>query len=321
MHRRSPPEGFDMPLLVEPAGANQASPFALINWVSDNRQALDAWLHRDGALLFRGFGIDSPEMFHDVAAAVRPELMRYVGGDSPRDRVGDHVYTSTEFPPSLEIGLHNELSYTHAWPERLLFCCLVPAKRGGETHIADGRRVLAALDAEVRDRFSNLGVTYRQHLRDEAVPGPGKSWQESFETSDRAEVENVCRDQDMEVQWTERGLRTSLQNPAVLTHAITGETCWFNQADLWHATFDTVKAQESVAEDDAPGAEPLGCHACYGDGSEIPIADLEAVRSAYARAEAAFPWHAGDVLVLDNVLAMHGRKPFEGERRVLVAMA
>jgi alpha-ketoglutarate-dependent taurine dioxygenase len=37
--------------------------------------------------------------------------------------------------------------------------------------------------------------------------------------------------------------------------------------------------------------------------------------------EVTFPWRAGDVLAIDNVLVMHGRKPFTGHRRVIVAMA
>ena len=171
------------------------------------------------------------------------------------------------------------------------------------------------------DRFSKQGVIYRQHLRDgDGEPGPGKSWQETFNTTDHVEVERLCSDQDMEFHWSSRGVRTSLRNPGVLTHPITGETCWFNQADMWHASFDTVKAQESRSLAEGPGEEAIGSHACYGDGSEIPIADLNAVRSACRKSEILFPWRAGDLLILDNVLAMHGRKPFKGERRVLVAM-
>ena len=171
----------------------------------------------------------------------------------------------------MEISLHNELSYTRSWPSRVFFCCLVAAERGGETHIADSRRVLAEMDPAVRGRFSDRGVIYRQHLRDAGVSGPGKSWQESFETDRREEVEHVCADQELEYHWTGRGLRTVLCNPGVLTHPTTGEDCWFNQADAWHATFDTVKAQEGVDEDGIRDEDRLGCHATFGDGSEIPI--------------------------------------------------
>ncbi|WP_281425855.1 TauD/TfdA family dioxygenase [Polymorphospora rubra] len=32
-------------------------------------------------------------------------------------------------------------------------------------------------------------------------------------------------------------------------------------------------------------------------------------------------WRAGDLLLIDNVLTAHGRRSFEGTRRVLVAMS
>jgi alpha-ketoglutarate-dependent taurine dioxygenase len=310
-----------MPALIEAGGHRHGSPAGLRSWISAHQQDLDQRLLRCGAVLLRGFRIVSAQAFHDTIAAIRPKLLDYVGGDSPRTALGDGVYTSTEFPPHMEIGLHNELSYTRSWPERLFFCCLVPAVKGGETQIADGRRVFTLMDPAVRDRFSSLGVTYQQHLRDNAEHGPGKSWQETFDTDDPSDVEKVCNDQSMDFRWTHRGLHTTLRNPGVLIHPVTGESCWFNQADLWHAGFDTVKAREHRTARDKDEEAPLGSYACYGDGSEIPIADLEAVRSAYGISEVLFSWEAGDLLVIDNVLAMHGRKPFEGERKVLVAMA
>ena len=32
------------------------------------------------------------------------------------------------------------------------------------------------------------------------------------------------------------------------------------------------------------------------------------------------PWQSGDVALVDNFLAMHGRRPFEGQRKVLASL-
>lgn len=308
-------DGSLLPLLVE--GRGKATPVILADWVAANGIQFDDWLRRAGGVLFRGFGLQSAEDFRDVAEAIRPELKAYVGGDSPRSRVTDGVYTSTEFPAHLEIGLHNELSYSTWWPERLFFFCQVPAVMGGETHVADGRRVLAQLDHTVRERFADKGVLYIQHLRDsEGPPGPGKSWQETFETNDPQVVEAHARDGGMDLEWTEGGLRTSIRRFGVIEHPETGEMAWFNQADLWHESIGVAEIWNAKSGNQQPHH-----HARYGNGSAIPIADLDAVRSAYRASEVVYPWEAGDVLVLDNRLAMHGRKPYRGPRRVQVAMA
>jgi len=112
----------------------------------------------------------------------------------------------------------------------------------------------------------------------------------------------------------------------VVTHSPSGEKCWWNQADQWHRVLGSVKT--SFGGDDDPrfdtataGEQTLGNHVTYGDGGEIDVADLETIRAVNRSQEVVFPWQAGDVMVIDNVLAMHGRKPFRGPRRVLVAMA
>lgn len=160
-------------------------------------------------------------------------------------------------------------------------------------------------------------MAYIQNLRSRSVPGPGKSWQETFETDKNSVVEKRCRASNMEWHWTGQGLCTTSRCPGVLAHPVTGERVWFNQADQWHARMKSVKHPSDssvVASSDPP------CHATYGDGSEIAVEDLQAVRQAYHARELLFQWRRNDVLLLDNILAAHGRKPFTGERRILVAM-
>ncbi len=324
-------ESHPIPLVpeVEPGSARSAE--AAAAWAADHAEALEELVGRAGVLLIRGFEIDSPAAFRAFCRAIRPDLRNYTGGDSPRTDLGEQVYTSTEYPADRELLLHNELSYAGWSPDRVFFGCLQPAPVGGATQVADGRTIYRALPTALRERFESRGVAYLQHLWDaEGEPGIGKSWQQTFETRDRAEVERYLREAGMDYEWTAYGLRTRARHEAVLAHAVTGEPCWHNQADQWHRGFDSVKVSFGGRGDAGPdprfdpataGEASLGNHVTFGDGGEIDPEDLAVVRQTTRACEVTFDWRAGDVMVIDNVLAMHGRKPFEGPRRVLVAMA
>jgi len=48
---------------------------------------------------------------------------------------------------------------------------------------------------------------------------------------------------------------------------------------------------------------------------------LDEIRDVYRCHAVQFPWQNGDVMMLDNMLVAHGRTPFKGARKILVAMA
>lgn len=317
----------DSPLPVLATPEDGAENGGAVDWAGRHAAALQDIAQQVGVVLIRGLDVDTPEAFRAVCAAIEPELRRYTGGDSPRTGVGQDVYTSTEYDRSLEVLLHNELSYAGWSPRLVFFGCLLPSETGGETHLADGRKIYKALPERLRARFEEKGIVYLQHLWDaDGAPGIGKSWQETFETDDRATAEAYLRESGMDWDWTDFGIRTRAPHAAIRRHPKSGEMCWWNQADQWHRGLAGVKT--SFGADDDPrfdpataGEETLGNHVTYGDGSEIAIEDLETVRAVSRSVEVAFPWQRGDVMLIDNILAMHGRKPYTGDRRVLVAMA
>lgn len=59
----------------------------------------------------------------------------------------------------------------------------------------------------------------------------------------------------------------------------------------------------------------------FGDGT--PIADKYLAHLAKATDEirVLHKWQEGDVLVYDNVIAQHGREPWEGEQSDLIVLA
>ena len=308
--------GQPLPLVLEPEG-NEQSLTALLSRLEERRSWLDEQVHQCGAVLLRGFEIGSDQDFEQVCRALTQELKLYVEGNSPRDHTSKFVYTSTNYPPEFDISMHNELSYAHSPPQRLFFYCQIPPKTGGETPITDCRRVLELLDPAVLQRFEEHGVKYVQNIHGGA--GLGRSWQETFETEDRAEVDHYLSQSGVNATWADDGgLRTEQVRPAVRQHASTGERVWFNQADQWHPTNLDQATREALVKFVPEDRYPV--HAFFGDGSAINPEDLDHIRSTMWDAAARFPWQKGDLLIIDNYLVAHGRRSYTGDRAIRVSM-
>jgi hypothetical protein len=58
----------------------------------------------------------------------------------------------------------------------------------------------------------------------------------------------------------------------------------------------------------------------FGDGSVIDSADMAVAIALADELSFDIQWQVGDFALVDNFLVMHGRRPFEGERRVLASL-
>jgi hypothetical protein len=120
--------------------------------------------------------------------------------------------------------------------------------------------------------------------------------------------------------WTAEGeLCTRQVAQATARHPRTGAPVWFNQAHLFHASALEPMVRDALLEVVAPDQLPRNVY--YGDGAPIEDSVLDAIRGVYRELAVVLSWQAGDVLMLDNMLVAHGRAPFHGERKLIVAMA
>jgi alpha-ketoglutarate-dependent taurine dioxygenase len=299
-----------LPLVVRPARKGAMPDHASLSRCADRA------LSRVGALLFRGFAVRSIAAFDHLVKALTPALLTYEFGSTPRSRVEGKIYTSTEYPAHQTIPQHNEQSYTSEWPLKIWFHCVTASPEGGSTPLSDSRAVYKRIDPRVRARFIDKQVMYVRNYGN----GLDVPWQQVFGTDDRVQVERYCARAGILCEWKADGeLRTRQVCPAVAQHPRTGEWVWFNQAHLFHVTNLEPVVQEgllSILDDDE-----LPRNAFYGDGTAIEPAALAEVRAAYQAETHSFAWQAGDVLLVDNMLVAHGRAPFRGPRKVVVAMA
>jgi hypothetical protein len=281
---------------------------------------LDACLLAHGAVLLRDTGVGEVADFQALVAKLSggAAAFDYAGGASPRKGMGAGVYTSTEYPPSVGLSLHNELSYADVYPSRLYFVCLVTPVAGGETTLGDSRRILARIDPAVVEEFRSRKLCYLRNLSADASGGYG--WREALGTADPVQAEAVCRRIGAEFEWRPGGvLRMRQVRPATAFHAVTGEEVWFNQADGFHpSVLDSETYAQMLAW--AGSEDGFRLNVTYGDGGAIERAALDHVRQVIAAETIPHRWEEGDVLVLDNLLAAHGRRPFTGPRRIALAM-
>lgn len=304
-------QGRTLPLVVEP----EYQGVDLISWAASQESFIKTRLSQHGAILFRNFKSKDVNIFESFIRTVSGELLEYRERSSPRHQVSGNVYTSTDYPARQSIFMHNENSYQSAWPLRLFFFCVTAAQKGGETPIADVRKVLQRIDPKTRARFKEKKIMYVRNYDD----GLGLSWQTVFQSEDKSAVNAYCEAAGIEVEWRDGNrLRTRQVAQAILAHPQTGEEVWFNHAAFFHiSTLDPAIGSALI---EAVGEENLPNNTYYGDGSRIEPSVLDEIRDAYRQEMVAFAWQEGDILMLDNMLAAHGRNPYSGPRKILVGM-
>ena len=313
--RLTPEATTQLPNRVE-APHSQA---VLRDWLHNNRSWLESQLLDTGAVLFRGFQVEGAADFERCIKTAFGKATDYPGlaqGVVLRKQIHGKISTSTEYSPAFHILLHNECSFADTWPGQIGFYCIDPPTTGGETPIADVRRVLASMSQGTRQKLEQLGVLYVRNFG----YGSSRSWQKAFNTDNPKAVEKTCSAEGVDCEWLdENHLRTSARRPALAIHPVTGETVWFNHIHASHVSSLEPHLRETLMREFGAEGLPRNCY--YGDGSEIEDSVIDEINNVYKEHTKAFQWQAGDVMFLDNMLTSHGRNPFTGSRKIAVGMA
>ncbi len=301
----------NLPTLVKPVNSN--------NWqdcIHDIKKLVNETLHETGGFLFRGFNVHGVDDFNCFARSFQKELLSYDYASTPRNELTGGVYTSTEYPAHQVIPLHNEQAYTLNWPLKIWFHCVTASESGGETPIADSRKIYQKISPEIREKLKQHGLLYVRNYGN----GLDLTWQKAFGTDNKVEVESFCRDNDIKFLWKDDGeLQTKQICQVVAEHPKSKEMVWFNQAHLFHVSNLDESIRETLIS--IVGIDNLPRNVYYGDGSSIEYETLDHIRTVLDECQIIFPWCEGDIMMLDNMLTAHGRSSFSGERKVIVAMA
>ncbi|KAJ8641040.1 hypothetical protein MRB53_017734 [Persea americana] len=273
----------------------------------------DVVLKHSGAILLRGFPVETASDFNAVVEAFGYEELAYVGASASRTNVLGRVYTANESPPDQKIPFHHEMAHVRAFPSKLFFFCEEEPKRGGETPIVLSHVVYQRIKdrfPEFVERLEEHGVVYTRVMGagfDRLSP-VGRGWQLTFSTEDKSTAEERAAQLGMKLEWMQDGVKV-VAGPmeAIRVDKTRGRKVWFNSVLSRFTSWKDFHndPQKTVLFGDGMPLPPDIVYDC------LKILDEECVT---------IPWQKGDILLLDNLAVLHARQSFEPPRRILVSL-
>ncbi|SDO97651.1 Acyl transferase domain-containing protein [Rhodoferax sp. OV413] len=302
--------GADFPIVLQAT----TDDLDTVAWARSQADYIEMLVAKHGGILFRNFGLRTPQDFEAFAEAIEPELYGSYG-DLPKKEGGKKTYRSTPYPEQQMILFHNESSHLDRWPRKQWFFCEMPSPVGGATPIVDCREMLRRLPVDMVAEFERKELLYVRTF----TPGLDVSWQDFYKTNRREDVEARLVAAGITWRWLDNDtLQTRTRCPAVIRHPLTGEKVFFNQIQLHHVACLEGQVREDLLA--MGGIDRLPRHVMYGDGSPISDETMAFVGRVYEECAVRFNWQQGDIVMLDNMLAAHARDPYEGPRKIVVAM-
>jgi hypothetical protein len=145
-----------------------------IQWYNQNQEWLANAMDSYGAILFRGFNVDSPINFDQIVGNIHPDIVSDIYlGTTPRHRVNGtrFIFTASEAPRFVTIPTHTELSFSPSPPKRIYFYAdVVNPGAGGYTPLTDFRQVWRDLDKTLKEKMTTKGLIYDRWYRHEDNP-------------------------------------------------------------------------------------------------------------------------------------------------------
>ncbi|KAD2806253.1 hypothetical protein E3N88_39630 [Mikania micrantha] len=317
--QNSQDNGVLFPAVLSPNSGNEYLTASEVVDFEDAIRAHKPWLEslllKSGAILFRGFPVKSPSDFNMVIEAFGYPEFPYNGGIGLRTQVLGRVYTANESPLDMEIPFHHEMAYAPDFPTKLFFFCEEEPGAGGETPIVLSHIIYEKMKQRHPDFVDELekhGLKYMKIApEDDDTSFPsGTSWKSLFKTDDKSIAEERAAKQAVRLEWIGTSAKlTRNPLPAIGFDKENGRKTWFN----------SILAAYSDPESEKVG--PPKTSAELGNGDPVDDDVLKDVLKILKEECVAIPWKKGDVLLINNLTVLHGRRPLvRAPRRILVSL-
>ncbi len=311
-HQQQHDEVFPLVYAAQDPVSELAQAFA---WVDENKDQLLGQLSEHGAILLRGLMLRSDIDFDGIIQRFGLKNFTYAQSlsNAVRRNRTERVFTANEAPAEVSIYLHHEMAQTPVYPSKLFFFCEQAAESGGATPLCRSDILLQQLQQRAPTFVAacrEKGVRYSNVMpdADDHQSGQGRSWRSTLSTEEKSTAEAKLKKLGYEWQWLEQdSLRVTTPVLPAIKETANGREVFFNQLIAafrgWKDVRNTGEKSIRFGDDSAISNEAMAHAIQLGDELSFDI-----------------PWQSGDVALVDNFLVMHGRRPFEGQRRILASL-
>lgn len=208
----------EMPLVFEAKERKDIT--FLKSFLENNSEEITNDIGKYGAVLFRGFAIQSDKDFEDAVISIKNlhGISDAFMSEHGRERVGDLkyvLYTNTIYKTGGTLyfgGFHSENYYSPDVPGYISFCCLKPSTVGGETGLVNLEKVYEELNDELKTRLEDSPYFVGKWL----VSDVAKRYEVDTET-----VEEICRRFDLPIEGEGEDKLILMYKPSVFVNPVT----------------------------------------------------------------------------------------------------
>jgi alpha-ketoglutarate-dependent taurine dioxygenase len=279
-----------------------------------------------GTLLFRGLPINGAHDFSRFAHAFGYKPHEIIGIVVDRPVLAPNIAPANEAPKEVLVYNHNESPQVPHAPEYIFFYCYKAPHTGGESPISSSLELFHRAQQEIPEFINELaekGILSKVTYKVEQQYKGGATLKQAFGKLVEPEDDDATRRSKIEAQiarygrgkhttwqWTDDGgLILEHRLPAIRTQPQTGLPTLFTGLAAYYKNAKINGAGRNITQQ------------LYGDGTPIPEKYLAHLAKITDEIRVLHKWQQGDVLVFDNVIAQHGREPWEGEQGDRVIMA
>lgn len=325
------PENTVIPLALRPSTANNIVPdlktvIETVKHLQKQGDILTKKLAVHGSLLFRGLPIHDANDFSRFAHAFGYKPHEIIGIVVDRPLLAPNVAPANESPKEVLIYNHNESPQVPHAPEYIFFYGHRVPEKGGESPISSSLELFHRAQQEIPEFINQLaekGILSRVTYKFGKQYAGGSTLKQAFgkeikdgddEMTKRAKIEaqiaRYGRGKYTTWEWIDDGIVLTHKLPAIRTQPgtdlptlFTGLAAYYKNAQVNKTIGRNVTQQ------------------LFGDGTPIPEEYLARLAKITDEIRVLHKWQRGDVLVFDNIIAQHGREPWEGEQSDRVIMA